>query len=63
MANDNEESRPGQDLAGFRQTLKERQRDGAKRKNSDHVMGSVRSTAGVDDREGDGNANEIDYFA
>jgi flagellar hook-length control protein FliK len=64
VANDNEESHPGQDWAGFRQALKQRQQNAMKKvlneSNDEH---NEISDQKVGDRHVTDNTGEIDYFA
>lgn len=64
VTDDNEDSHPGQDLAGFRQALKKRQQNSmdngqnSSRDNQDEI-----SEKQVEERHATINASEIDYFA
>lgn len=64
VANDNEESRPGQDLAGFRQALKQRQQNAMKKgPNGNIEEHNEIAEKKVEDRHVTDNTSEIDYFA
>lgn len=64
VANDKEESHPGQDLAGFRQALKQRQQNAMKKgSNGDSEEHNEISEKNVEARRVTDNASEIDYFA
>jgi hypothetical protein len=63
VAGDKEDSRPGQDLAGFRQALKERRK--ATPESSSVAGGSRENSAAAKQAEhgpGQGSSNEINYF-
>ncbi len=63
VADDNEDKKPGQDWAGFRQALKRRQRDGMKQdRNQTEEMESPVSDD-VDNHRALNSTGEVDYFA
>jgi flagellar hook-length control protein FliK len=64
VAGDKEGSNPGQDLAGFRQTLKERYRDGrAQNSNTSRNQEETAPTVQEEQGRGERQTGEIDYFA
>lgn len=63
VANDNEESKQGQDWAGFRQALKRRQRDGLKQNGNEKEPDDDVPTAEKESRRSPNSTGEVDYFA